>query len=305
MDPSKKTHPTTKPILQKMGNLAFLQQLENAVTNQVGGSSQPLPQTSNTSEKPDSPYLSKKPPPKPPSKPIPQKMDKFAFNQQFENTVTKQVVDSSRPSPQTSNLAFLQQLENTLPKQVVGSSQPSPQTSNTSEKPDSPYLSKKPPPKPPSKPILQKMDNFAIAQQLENTFLSKQVVGSSQPSPQTSNTSEKPNSPYLSKKPPPPLPPKPTSKPSIRQDSPERPKFRNRTSDPIEMEKKRSCRNESINEENESRFTGSFYKSLKESVDTERKYIQDLELLLQFEFEFEFVVYYKNVLYISNISRRL
>ena len=125
------------------------------------------------------------------------------------------------------------------------------------------------------------MDKFAFNQQFENT-VTKQVGGSSQPSPQTSNTSEKPNSPYLSKKPPPPLPPKPTSKPSIRQDSPERPKFRNRTSDPIEMEKKRSWREKSINEENESRFTGSFYKILKESVDTESKYIQDLELLFQY-----------------------
>ena len=135
--------------------------------------------------------------------------------------------------------------------------------------------------KPHPPPILQKMGNLAFLQQLENT-LPKQVVGSSQPSPQTSNTSEKPNSPYLSKKPPPPLPPKPSSKPSIRQDSPERPKFRNRTSDPVEMKKKTSWREVSINEENESRFTGSFYKILKESVDTERKYIQDLVLLSKY-----------------------
>ena len=48
------------------------------------------------------------------------------------------------------------------------------------------------------------------------------------------------------------------------------------------MEKKIIWRKESINEENESRFTGSFYKILKESVDTERKYIQDLVLLSKY-----------------------
>ena len=81
-----------------------------------------------------------------------------------------------------------------------------------------------------------------------------------------------------------PKPPDPSEEPEPPDSSEEPVVIRNRTSDPKMMEKQKSWREDSINQENKSRFTvtTNFYKSLEESLVTERSYIQDLEVLLEY-----------------------
>ena len=153
-------------------------------------------------------------------------------------------------------------------------------------------------PSPPRPPVLQKMGTFDFLQQLSTAVAKHHEKLESSNEPSDTSDSELPKTPDLSKKtkpppipskklkPPPiplekPKPPDPSEEPEP-PDSSEEPVIRNRTSDPKMMEKQKSWREDSINEENKSRFTGNFYKILKESLDTERTYIKDLEVLLEY-----------------------